>query len=73
MKRPSWLRQLTLQKIHVTTVEEQTFEGLLAAEAPDGVVLTSTTLHDANGPIPMAGTVFIPRERIAFVQIVSPK
>ncbi len=68
--RPSWLRQLTLQKIHVTTLEEQTFEGLLATEAPDGVVLTAATLHTPEGPVPMAGAVFLPREQIAFVQIV---
>lgn len=69
--RPSWLARLTLQKIHVTTLEEQTFEGLLATEAPDGLVLTGATLHTPDGPVPMAGTVYLPRERIAFVQVVG--
>lgn len=68
--RETWLAKLVLQKIHVTTTDDQTFEGLLATEAPDGLVLSAATMHSVDGPVPMAGAVFLPREQIAFVQVV---
>lgn len=67
-----WLRRLTLRSIHVNTPDE-TFEGVLLTEAPDGVVLTSATMHGPDGAVKMAGNVFIPRDRISFVQVVPAK
>lgn len=58
--------------MHVHTTDDQTIEGTLVADGTDGLVLTAATLHDADGPVPMAGEVFIPRGRVSFVQVVDP-
>jgi hypothetical protein len=67
----AWLQSVTLRRLHVHMLNEQTIEGTLATNAEDGLVLKAAVLHQAQQPsIPMAGDVFIPRERIAFIQDV---
>ena len=66
-----WLERVTLRRIHVHTRDDQTIEGTLTVVAADGLVLTAAILHQSDNPsIPMAGDVFVPSGRIAFVQDV---
>lgn len=66
----SWLETVTRHRIHVHTKDEHTIEGVLEGTTPDGLVLRAALLHTAGAenPVPMAGDVWVPRERVAFIQ-----
>jgi hypothetical protein len=64
---PSWLDDLEAERLIVITTEGKTFEGNLMAVASDGLILTAAQLRDGEQH-PLAGDVFIPREKIRLVQ-----
>ena len=63
----SWLADLEAERLVVVTTEGKTFEGNLMAVAADGIVLTAAQLRDTDQH-PLAGDVWIPREKIRLVQ-----
>lgn len=64
-----WLRHQTHREVLVTTTEDQTFEGVLAEDARDGVILRCAKLHrPGDEAIPLGGEVFIPRDRVSVIQ-----
>lgn len=66
----SWLDSVLRHRIHVHTKDDHTIEGVLECTTPDGLVLRAPVLHssDAERGVPMAGEVFVPRDRISFIQ-----
>lgn len=71
--RGGWLRHQTYRRVLVSTTDDQTFDGLLAVEARDGLVLRSASLIvDGRAPIAISGEAFIPRERVLLVQFPHP-
>lgn len=62
----SWLDGVTRRRVLVHTRDGQTIDGQLARVDRDGVVLAPATL--ADGPHDLAGEVFVPQERIAWLQ-----
>lgn len=74
MNRRSWLRQRTLARILVHTTDDKTIEGVLDTVARDGVVLIAGRYLEGDAKVELAGETFIPREKIAFVQVAeAPK
>ncbi|GAA2141532.1 hypothetical protein GCM10009760_25800 [Kitasatospora kazusensis] len=65
-----WLRRQLASEVVVHTIEEQSIRGWLEEEAPDGLILRAARFLDAGeNPVPLAGETFIPRGRVAFVQV----
>lgn len=62
-----WLRSKVCFRVIVHTVEDTSIEGILTAEAPDGLVLESAALI-GDTRTPLAGQTFIPRAQIHLVQ-----
>ena len=71
--RKSWLRRQVLTRVAVYTTEGDTIEGVLDVVARDGVVLRSPVYHDdgEGADHRLAGTVFVPRSTIRFVQVMT--
>jgi hypothetical protein len=69
--RTGWLLRRRRRSVTVHTRDEQTIEGILAMSAPDGIVLRAARYLDTTSTIPLAGEVFIPRDRVAFIQVQS--
>lgn len=67
-----WLRRQFLQRVLVHSSTGQTFEGLLAGSARDGLVLRAVTLlDDGGGKVPLSGEIFVPREKVLFLQRIG--
>ena len=60
-----WRRSKVRARVVVYTTDGATFEGVLETESLDGVVLMVAALNETKLP----GHVFIPRDRVSFVQI----
>lgn len=65
-RQPTWLDRVTADHVVVHTVDGTSFAGLLAETAADGVVLRAARMLDHD--VDLAGDVFVPRGRVAFVQ-----
>jgi hypothetical protein len=61
-----WLHEAARHRLLVHTRDGQTLDGQLARVDADGLVLDPVTL--ADGDHRLAGSVWVPRERVAFVQ-----
>ena len=67
-----WLRRQLAASVVVHTTTDQSIAGVLEETARDGVILRAARFLDSpDAEVPLAGETFIPREKIAFVQ-VSP-
>lgn len=64
----AWLRRRKGRRVivHCLPPSDQSIEGLLTLVARDGLVLQGARFLEANAPA--AGEVFVPRDRVAFVQ-----
>lgn len=70
MKRRSWLRHQLAHSVLVHTTSDQSIAGVLEEVARDGVILRAARFLDSSdAQVPLAGETFIPREKIALVQI----
>lgn len=67
-----WLKDKVRNRAVVYTTDDRVLEGVLAVVADEGVVLNNTTIHDSTA-VPLAGDVFVPREKIRFVQIARAR
>lgn len=67
-----WLRRQLADEIVVHTTQGQTIRGWLEDVSRDGVILRAPRYVEGEGSIPLAGELFIPRERVLFAQ-VRPK
>lgn len=66
--RRRWLRRQFRRKVLVHTRDNQTLEGVLEADAPDGLVLRAARFLEGDGQVPLAGEIFVPRENVAWLQ-----
>lgn len=64
-----WLRRKMAEHVVIHTTDEQSIAGYLEEVAADGVILRSA-VHLGETKIDIAGEVWIPRSRIAWVQVV---
>lgn len=66
----NYLKARLSARVVVHTTDRQSIDGVLREVAKDGVVLLNARYLDApDGPEPLHGDVYIPRERVAFVQV----
>lgn len=73
MKR-SWLRHRLAHSVIVHTVDDQSISGVLEEVARDGLILRAARFLDSNdAQVPLAGETFIPRHKIALLQVVPPE
>ena len=66
-----WVKKHQLQRVLVHTVGNETIDGLLLGEEPGAIILVQSSFVDSSdsaGPVPMAGEVYVPRGRVAFIQ-----
>lgn len=72
----NWLDKALKRQVAVHTVHDQTFEGTLIHAHDDGVLLWGAAILsgvDRGGEVQkvrLSGEVFIPRDRVLFVQTV---
>lgn len=66
----AYLWQRRGRKAIFHTKQGQSIEGILAGRYRDGIVLAGARMLDTDGPVSMAGEVFIPKGDIAIVQYV---
>lgn len=65
-----WLKKVVRTRIIVHTAFDQTYEGLLAQECRDGIVLKTAELIENGGKkTPLPGEAWIPRESIVLIQL----
>ena len=69
MKVGGWLKRQLADEVVIHTTESQTVRGWLEEVARDGVILRAARYVEGEGEIPLAGELFIPRPKIAFVQV----
>jgi len=67
-----WLKGKVREHAVVYTTDDKVLEGVLTVVADEGVVLNNTVVHDVKD-VPVVGDVFVPRERIRFVQIARAR
>lgn len=67
---PTWLERVMKKRIVLHTRNDQSVEGVLMEQTPDGVILRASRLLGEDGKATaMAGEVWIPRENVAFAQL----
>jgi hypothetical protein len=64
-----WLEERTARKVVVHTRDSRSIEGLLTTVAPDGLVLEAARYLEGDG-VPLGGVVWVPRDRVEFLQLV---
>jgi hypothetical protein len=73
LRRPDrWLAQRTTRRVVLHTTDSQSIDGLLMTVAPDGIVLSNAIYLDNSAePVQMGGEIWVPRDKVAMVQIRS--
>lgn len=66
LRQADWLETVTRRRVLVHTRDGQTLDGQLARVDRDGLVLAPASL--ADGPHDLDGDVFVPRDRVAWMQ-----
>lgn len=69
----TWLERVIKRRLIVHTTSGQTISGTLDEVTPDGVILRAASFH-VDQPTPtvsLGGEVFIPREQVAFTQLLD--
>jgi len=54
----------------VYTTDEQVLDGLLVTDASDGIVLIDVRVR-SDSDIALQGEIYVPRERVRFVQLLA--
>jgi hypothetical protein len=68
----TWLDDLTLETVIVTTTGDgPSLKGLKRAVYDDGIVLAQAAMLEADSLVVLDGDVFVPREKVLLVQILS--
>lgn len=68
----TWLDDLTLQTVIVTTTDDgPSLKGIKRAVYDDGIVLTQAAVLEADAIVTLEGDLFIPREKVLLVQLLS--
>jgi hypothetical protein len=68
----TWLDDLTLDTIIVNTTDDgPTLKGLKRAVYDDGIVLKDAAVLEEGALVMLDGDVFVPREKVLLVQILS--
>ena len=66
-----WWERAHKRHVMVHQTDDRTIRGYVKEVAPDGVLLASAEyLPDQGAPMPLGGEVFIPRERVNWVQVL---
>lgn len=65
-RSPTWLEDATRARIMVNTTDGHTIEGSLVRADAGGIVLSPARYTDAQQDL--AGNVWIPRERVGWIQ-----
>lgn len=72
MFRRRWLKRQVLTRVIVYTTEGSTLDGVLAEDAKDGIVLRHVkVVPDQGDPQPVPGSVFVAREHLDFLQVLT--
>lgn len=65
----SWVDEVTFDRVLVFTVDDDTIEGVITDVFVDGLQMEDARLLRAHeNPVPFAGTIFISKSKIKFVQ-----
>jgi hypothetical protein len=64
-----WLRRRLADHVVVHLSDDTSIAGYLEEVARDGVILRAAQYLDAERPVAIQGETFIPRNRIAWVQV----
>jgi hypothetical protein len=68
----TWLDDLTLSTVIVTTTDDgPSLRGLKRAVYDDGILLSQAAVLEADALVTLEGDVFVPREKVQLVQILS--
>lgn len=68
----TWLDELTLETVIVTTTDDgPSLKGLKRAVYDDGIVLAQAAMLEADSLVVLDGDVFVPREKVLLIQILS--
>lgn len=68
----TWLDDLTLDTVIVTTTDDgPSLKGLKRAVYDDGIVLTQAAVLEADTLVMLNGDVFVPREKVLLVQLLT--
>ena len=66
-----WWERSIKRLVMVHSTDDRTIQGYVKEVAPDGVLLASAEYLPDQGPrVPLGGDVFIPRERVNWVQVL---
>lgn len=68
--RRNWLQTRKRDRVIVYTTEGDTLDGLLNEVAPDGLVLWDARVQSDQG-VALSGEVFVPKDKVRFVQVVA--
>lgn len=67
--QPSWVDEVTFDRVLVFTVDDDTLSGIVTEHFVDGIQLEDACMLRANEPnVPFAGTVFVSKSKIKFIQ-----
>lgn len=70
----TWLDDLTLETVIVHTTDGMSFKGLKSSVYDDSLVLRDVrVLQDDGATEQLNGEIAIPRERVHFVQMLTPE
>jgi small nuclear ribonucleoprotein (snRNP)-like protein len=69
--RRSYIRKLTRQRVIVHTRDDQSIRGVLKEVHPDCIVITAAQYLDKATTEDVSGTPVIPRENVAWLQVLS--
>lgn len=71
--RRDWLARSIRRRVIVHTTDDRSVEGVLVAHDRAGVALASAAYLDAGpAPLALAGDLWLPRDRVRFVQVLTP-
>jgi hypothetical protein len=65
----NWLRTRTAERVLVHTVDDKSIKGYLEVVARDGLLLRAAVLLLEETEHPLDGELWLPRERVQFVQL----
>lgn len=70
IEQRNWLEQRRCDKVIVHTTDKVSLGGVLMSTGRDGIVLTAVRYLEDEG-VELGGEVFVPREKVSFMQTTS--
>lgn len=67
----TWLDDVTLETVIVTTTFGQSFKGLKSVVHDDCIVLKNVIVLETDASTSVEGELVIPREQVGFIQMVG--